>query len=645
MVVAINKWSCLWLASCGLWACLGSAGLVVAQDNLISGHVFHDLNADGVRQFEEPGLAGIKVSNGDDVVLSAADGSYVLPVLDDMSVMVIQPSGWSVPLNLHSVPQFFYAHKPKGSASPLRFGGLPPTGPLPASIDFALTPWASSDSSFRCAVIGDSQTYSNDEVGYLRDSAIIDLLSVGLRAPDCMIYVGDVVGDDLVLLDRVMAVGGAVGVPQWFVFGNHDLDFDATTPADRADTWRAKVMPDYYAFEIGEVLFVALNNIYYPCGATDMEKPGRERCGDPERPSYNARVDERQMRWLDNVLALTPTDKKVVIMHHAPLVSFVDASSGVHQTDNAAEIHALLEGREALSLSGHTHSLENHDPGQSFEGWAAHTGVQALPFRHIIAGAASGGWYQGDLDINAIPMALQRMGAPKGVLMLDFDGGDYVETYRGARIDPNRRQWVSLNTPEFRAMHQALSEWMASEDARTDGAIPPYSLHDLPDRGIVTRQALRQGVNLAVNVWLGSASTRVVASINGGPAMMLMRTQQGEGEAMHRGAAFADPFSTSRMFSVARVAVVSSRGDDRADGYETFKGRPNEGTPRPQGRGLPDHNMHLWTLPLPEDLPFGTHTIEITSTDRHRRTSTDHLIIEVVDEAPPRFWRTEPWSD
>ncbi len=623
---------------------ISSVVSVHAEDGMASGFVFHDLNGDGVRQADEPGLVGIKVSNGEEVVLSASDGSYALPARDDMSVMVVQPSGWTVPVNEHNVPQFSYTHKPKGSASQLRFGGLKPTGPLPGEINFPLTPWGSGDQSFRCAVIGDSQAYSNDEVGFFRDSAILDLMAQGLKSPDCLIYLGDVVGDDLDLLDRMMAVGGQVGVPQWFVFGNHDLDFDATTSADRADTWRSKVMPDYYAFEIGEVLFVAFNNIVYPCGAYDSARPGRERCGDPERPSYNARIEARQMRWFENLLAMTPEDKRVVVMHHAPFVSFVDATSGVHQTDNAGDVHALLDGRAALSLSGHTHSLENHDPGQFYEGWQAQAGVGPLPFRHIVAGAASGGWYQGDLDINGIPMALQRMGAPKGVLMLEFDGIDYVESYQGARINPRRQQWVSLNTPQFRKMHQAISEWMASPAAREDNAIPPYSLHDLGDRGIVTREDLQAGVSLAVNVWLGSASTQVIASINGGRPMALVRTQSGQGEAMQKGAAFADPFSTARLMSVGRTAVVSQQGDRRAQGYETFKGRANQGTPRPQGRGLPDHNMHLWTLPLSQELPLGVHRIEVTTTDRHRRMSVDHLIVEVVDEVPPRFWRTEPWS-
>lgn len=38
----------------------------------------------------------------------------------------------------------------------------------------------------------------------------------------------------------------------------------------------------------------------------------------------------------------------------------------------------MLEGREALSLSGHTHTIENHAPGQLFEGWTKNTAAAKI---------------------------------------------------------------------------------------------------------------------------------------------------------------------------------------------------------------------------------------------------------------------------
>ena len=602
----------------------------------ISGVVFADLNGDGIRQPSEAGVAGVLVSNGLEVSVSDAQGRYQLPVRADMDITVVQPAGWRVPVDERQLPRFAVSWKAGGTPEPLRFGGLPDPGPLPQQLDFPLLP-APDGEAFRCAIVGDVQTYSNDELGYFRSGTVVDLLDEGLSDGDCMIYLGDVVGDDLDLLDRLLRVGAAVGVPQWLVFGNHDLDFDATDPAHSADSWRHLAKPAYYAFEIGQATFITLNNVVYPCGEEDARRPGREFCLG-EGPRYNGRVSEIQMQWLANLLAHIPEDRLIVLLHHVPLVSFSDAVRPVHQTDNAADIHALLAGRPALSLAGHTHTLENLEPGEWYAGWQDTVGVGPLPFRHIIAGAASGAWWQGNLDIDGIPMALQRMGAPKGVLLLDFDGVDYRERYRGARMDPRRVQWVSLNTPAFRDWYETLAAWMELPEDERD-PVPPVSAHDLPDVHIVTPQELAEGVFLTVNVWLGSRSTEVRARVGEGDWLALERTQAGSGEDALIGALYVDPFSVQRQASDARRAVLSRSGDAPTQGYETFRGRANQGPPRPQGRSLSDRNLHLWKRRLPDDLPIGTHVLVVESIDRNGQGFVDRIVLEVKNQRPPRFWR------
>jgi len=98
----------------------------------ISGTVFEDLNADSRRQNNETGVAGVLVSNGLDIVRTDDIGRYQIAVRPDMDLTVVQPSGWQVPVDHRMVPQFAYIHKPGGSPTPLRFGGLPDTGAAPA---------------------------------------------------------------------------------------------------------------------------------------------------------------------------------------------------------------------------------------------------------------------------------------------------------------------------------------------------------------------------------------------------------------------------------------------------------------------------------------------------------------------------------
>ena len=611
-----------------------------ATSAVVTGVVFDDVNRDGVRQPNERGVAGVLVSNGLDVVRTDASGAYRLPVRDDMSVFVIKPSGWRTPSDRRQVPQFAYQHKPAGSSKALRFGGLAPTGPLPTAINFPLVR-ADERGPLRLAVIGDSQTYSGTEIGFFRDSTVNDLLSDGPGAYDGLLYLGDVVGDDLDLLDRVLEVGSVLGAPQYLVHGNHDYDFDAVSDADSSDTWRRIFGPNYYAFEIGQAFVIVLDNVFFPCGPVEASSPGRQGCVSDERPGYNGRVDETQMRWLANLLAEVPRDRLVVIAHHIPLVSFVDGASPIHQTDNLPEIHKLLEGRRALSLSGHTHTTENLAPGEVFGGWQEAVECGQLPFRHIIAGAASGAWYQGDVGIDGTPFALQRQGAPKGFLVLDLEGASYRETYYGANLGRQRQMWVSLSTPGFRRWYDALVDWKTTEPDQRD-RVPPVNLNDLPDTKLLTRADLDDGTFLTVNVWLGSRETRVTAQI-GEAALTLERTQEGAGEPARVGVDFADPFSAPRQLQVGRFALESRSGEWRNQGFELFRGTTNGPAPPQPTPVLSDRSMHLWRVRLPAGLADGLHVVTVTAVDRHGRQSTERMAFEVRASRPAPHWRREPW--
>jgi 3',5'-cyclic AMP phosphodiesterase CpdA len=596
------------------------------------GLVFHDVNGDGLYQAEEPGVAGVLVSNGLDVVRSDEQGGYTLPWRSDMDLFVVQPATWRVAQDHMGLPQFHYSHRPEGTLSRLRYGGLTATGPAPQAVNFPLYPRASEAASFRCAIIGDSQTYSHDEIGFFRDSTVADLLQQGLSSNDCLIYVGDVVGDNLDLFGRLFDVASVVGVTQWPVIGNHDLDLDAQQPWDASASWRDRVAPAYYAFEIGVYTFVALNNNYFPCVQDDELEPGHGQCGDPNRPTYNGRVDALQMQWLANLLDALPAERPIVLLHHIPFVSITNSRTQQHQTDNALDIYRLLEGRQALSLSGHTHSLENLSPGEAYQGWRELMGIERLPFRHLIAGAASGAWWKGDFDSYGVPMAMMRMGAPRGVLMVNFTANGYQERYLGSRLDSQRVHWVDFSTPDFRQAMTRLLAWQ--RQPRGERGAPPLGVHDIDDTRLFTRRDLLRGVDLMVNVWLGSAETRVIARINNGEWVGLARSQQGNGGGVKDGVDQIDPFSAKRQISVARNAIPSQYGT----GYESFQGRRSNPTPEPMDRFY-TRNAHLWRLRLPSDLPVGSHTVTVRITDRHGEVTQEVVPFEVRAERPYRFWQ------
>jgi hypothetical protein len=74
-----------------LTALLISSGESAAD--VAHGHVFHDENGNGVFDDGEPGVEGVSISNGHEVVATGAEGLYELPVTDDSILFVIKPPG------------------------------------------------------------------------------------------------------------------------------------------------------------------------------------------------------------------------------------------------------------------------------------------------------------------------------------------------------------------------------------------------------------------------------------------------------------------------------------------------------------------------------------------------------------------------
>jgi hypothetical protein len=227
----------------------------------IVGYVFEDLNRDGRRQDDsERGIPGVLVSDGHHVVQTDEEGRYRLPAPSPedeaagIAVFITKPTGYDVPVDGNNIPQFAYMHKPAGSppnvrGQPFRFGGLDPTGPLPSQINFPLIEGDDKrnfkEDPFAMVVSGDTQTYSNNEVGYLRDTLVREVAAMQ-EDLEALIIEGDVLGDDLSLFPRFKQVVRAAGIPQYYVPGNHDLDFDAPSDAHSFDTFRREWGPAYY---------------------------------------------------------------------------------------------------------------------------------------------------------------------------------------------------------------------------------------------------------------------------------------------------------------------------------------------------------------------------------------------------------------
>jgi hypothetical protein len=621
----------------------------------IVGYVFEDLNRDGRRQGDsERGIPGVLVSDGYRVVQTDEEGLYRLPAPSPedetagIAIFITKPAGYDVPVDENNIPQFAYIHKPAGSppnvrGEGFRFGGLAPTGPLPSQINFPLIAGDDKgnfkESPFKIVVSGDTQTYSNNEIGYLRDTLVREVAAMQEEL-EALIIEGDVMGDDLSLFPRFKQTVRAAGIPQYYVPGNHDLDFDAPGDAHSYDTFQREWGPAYYSFDIGHVHFVVLDDVRYPCEPDPDNLDGRhDFCNNPQTsPTYNGVITPRQMAWLRNDLAHVPPDKLIVLNMHIPIQTFIDSNSTQHQVDNALELYDLLgygpsgnPVRPALALSGHTHTVENLRPGELFAGWATALGERspgAIPFPQIVVGAACGAWWAGDFDANGVPESWDRLGGPRGYYIIEFTGNTYRDTFKATGKPIGQQMSVDFLTPPFEAWAQQLMDW-AETDPAADAA-PPVNINDLPDTKMIPRNELAS-TKLSVNVWNGSRDSLVYVQYDdSGITMPMQRTQAGYGEDILQ---TLDPYALKRQLQVARHAFISDSGNPRAQGFEQFRGNVqgnSPSTPRP-GSSQAVLSPHVWQAPLPGNLAIGSHVAKVVSIDIHGQQFTEHVVFEVVE--------------
>lgn len=395
-----------------LGLCLVSSLHAQVQNTEVArGIVFDDTNRNGVHDEQEPTLAGIKVSNGKDIVKTDASGKYEVEVSDDGIIFVIKPQGWATPLNKNNLPQFYYIHKPNGSPASFRFKGVEPTGPLPESIDFALHRQEEPD-EFRAIMFGDPQPRNAKEVDYIAHDVVEELIGTDASFG---VTLGDIAFDDLSTFDSLNEAIALIGIPWYNVIGNHDLNYDAKDDVTSDETFERVYGPAYYSFDYGQVHFIVVDNIEW---IVETETG---------RSKYQGGIGKRQIEFIRNDLAEIPEDQMVVLMMHVPVFGVKDR----------AGLYRLIEDRPfCISISGHTHHHE-HRFLKKEDGWNG-----AKPHHHIVNVTVSGSWWSGALDERGLPHTQMADGGPNGYSMLTFDGKRYRLDYKAAGRDADYQMQV-----------------------------------------------------------------------------------------------------------------------------------------------------------------------------------------------------------
>ena len=407
-----------------------------------TGQVFLDSNKNGSLDAGERGIAGVRVSNGLDVVTTNDEGRYTLPVDEQSIIFITKPRDYAIPVNAHMLPQFYYIHQPAGSPAGMRYEGIAPTGPLPEQIDFPLIERQES-AQFEAILFADPQPQTQRELDYIRDDVVAELIDTQAAFG---ITLGDILYDDLSMFPRYNALIAQIGIPWYNVPGNHELNFEADGDEYSLETFKKFFGPPYYAFEYADALFVVLDNI-------DYQGNGKADPGDVRgNGGYEARISKRQLRWLEKELEFVDKDRLVFVATHVPLGSEVTGSA----TDNRRGLFQLLSGRPNLySVAGHTHTNNHLYFGEEdgFDGPGT--------FHHHVLATVSGSWWSGPFDERGIAISDQRDGTPNGYHILEVDSTDLVVRYKGAgkpadqqmriRFDVTHHQLEANGMRDFRA--------------------------------------------------------------------------------------------------------------------------------------------------------------------------------------------------
>ena len=450
------------------------------------GRVFVDEDRDRVADPGEAGLAGVAVSNGREVILTDQEGGWSLPVEDGDVLFVTKPRDHALPTDEQGYPEFFFVHRPTGTPSELEllYEGLPPTGDLPPSVDFALWP-ESEPEAFEVLCFADTQPRGHRELDYLRDDVLAPLLDHPARAA---LVLGDVLYDDFAIAPRLKRLMGTLAVPWFAVPGNHDLNLHSPDDRRSLESYRRLFGPANYSFDLGQVHFVVMDDVDY-AGVSESGSLGE----------YQGAFHPEQLRWLRADLDVVPEDRLVVLAVHIPLRNDLEPDSPVLNVLESGPLFDVLAGREKLFvLAGHAH-LNEHLYLDGEEGWNGDR-----PLHQQTVGAACGAWWSGPLDDRGIPVSTQRDGSPNGVLLLEIEGTDY------------RTRWLSASEPVSHQMRLSLD---SSPHRLSRGVLRDHGPGQML-RGPVARTALAS-TRLVVNFFAGGPRSTLRWSLDGGDWMEL----------------------------------------------------------------------------------------------------------------------------
>lgn len=386
----------------------------------VKGIVFHDANGNGLYDVKvDSPLKNIAVSNGREVVLTNKSGMYEIPAGKNSVIFVIKPPQWKFPVDYNQLSHFYYLYSPGGIPGK-SYEGLPPTGSLPESLNFPLYPNKEPD-NFDVLVLGDPQPRDEKEINYFSRDVLPELVDLNVSLG---ITLGDIVFDKLELYQRMISTLSTIGVPMYYVPGNHDNDHLANTQEEARSTWLYNFGPTYYSFSYGPVHFITLDNVRW--------------ISENNKRFYRTGLGEDQMEFLKNEIRRLKNNQLLILLSHIP---FERSTAWKSEDEKKAFFELIASHPNTISFSAHSHRHYH----QFVDKKSGFPGIKPL---HIVSvGTSCGALWTGAPDVYGIPNTMMSDGTPNCYTILHINKNECKLSWKAARRPADFQ--MHIDVPEF----------------------------------------------------------------------------------------------------------------------------------------------------------------------------------------------------
>lgn len=334
-------------------------------------------------------------------------------------------------------------------------------------------------------------------------------------------------------------------VPYFQIMGNHDYDMKFTDDFEAAGEFRRIIGPTYYSFNLGDVHYVVLDNMYY--------------INNNEDRSHDTYVDSEQLAWLKKDLAYADKSKPVFVCMHCSAYDISSVSSegkinvrGNFKNTGTADLGDCFKGFASVHyLTGDTHinrAVANEDMP---------TGYGNI-FEHNMAAICASWWWTGYISQNSIC----KDGSEGGYMIFTNNGSDVKWRWKGMKVAADK---------QFRTYDMNVVKNHYATDASVKAFTQKYPLR--------SRYTACKDNTVYINVWNWDSGWKITVKENGQP----LPVSQIKGEDPLHNLSYDIPrtasngsltssfatYNTTHLFSVEAASATSTLEIEVTDRFGT----------------------------------------------------------------------------